>query len=106
MTAAPREYVILRYPRAVAAADAGRLAARETAGMTPIQPKSPLPLRRRAQRFAPGSYLTDGRRLLRVVDAGAGRAFSSLEDCLTLEVRLYSPGEMRGMGLRTVRGPV
>ena len=47
-------------------------------------------------------YVTDGRRLLRVVDAEVGRAFASLEDCLTLEVRPYSPGELIKMRLRPV----
>ncbi|MFI5038016.1 MAG: hypothetical protein ACHP93_06005 [Solirubrobacterales bacterium] len=52
------------------------------------------------------SYLTDGRRLFRVVSqftAGAEDAFASLEDCLTLEVQAYSPGELHRMRLRRVR---
>jgi hypothetical protein len=51
------------------------------------------------------SYLTDGRRLFRVVSRFAdsvGHAFASLEDCLTLEVREYSPGELYEMRLRPV----
>jgi hypothetical protein len=53
-----------------------------------------------------GSYLTDGRRLFRVVsqfDAGGKHAFASLEDCLTLEIEPYSPGELDEMNLRPVR---
>jgi hypothetical protein len=54
----------------------------------------------------PDSYLTDGRRLFRVVSqftAGAEHAFASLEDCLTLEVQPYAPGELHSMRLRRVR---
>jgi hypothetical protein len=70
------------------------------------------PLRRHDSRSAPaaalrcGSYLTDGRRLFRVVsqfDAGGKHAFASLEDCLTLEIEPYSPGELDEMNLRPVR---
>jgi hypothetical protein len=56
----------------------------------------------------PDTYVSDGKRLLRVVsrfEADAGSAFASLEDCLTLEVRPYSPGELSAMTLRTVRAP-
>ena len=52
------------------------------------------------------SYLTDERRLFRVVSPlvpGAGRVEASLEDCLTLEVTSYAPGQLYTMGLRTVR---
>ncbi len=59
----------------------------------------------RSPRFEPDSYLTDGRRLLRVVEASAGTAFTSLEDCLTLEVRSYSPGELANLRLRLVARP-
>ena len=54
------------------------------------------------------SYFTDGKRLLRVVsrfEADAGSMFASLEDCLTLDVRPYSPGELRAMRLQMVREP-
>lgn len=54
----------------------------------------------------PGAYLTDGRRLLRVVsqlDPRARRLFAALEDCLTLEIKRYSGDELYGMGLRLVR---
>jgi hypothetical protein len=72
---------------------------------------SPTPLRRVEPPRAPlaphlpDSYLTDGRRLFRVVSqftAGADNAFASLEDCLTLEVQAYSPGELHRMRLRAV----
>ena len=56
----------------------------------------------------PGAYITDGRRLFRVVSQfvpEAGQVFASLEDCMTLEVRAYSPHELRGMGLGPVRAP-
>lgn len=52
-------------------------------------------------RLAPDSYHTDGHRLLRVVDAGPG-ASTALEDCLTLEVRSYLPGQLAGLRLRSV----
>lgn len=51
------------------------------------------------------SYLTDGHRLFRVVSqfsADSRRRFASLEDCLTLEVTAYSPGELETMRLRPV----
>lgn len=53
-----------------------------------------------------GSYVTDGRRLFRVVSqfATAGEnVFASLEDCSTLEVQAYSPGELCAMGLRPIQ---
>ncbi len=53
-----------------------------------------------------GSYLTDGRRLFRLVPqlpASSQRRFASLEDCLTLEVSAYSPRELERMRLRRVR---
>lgn len=52
-----------------------------------------------------GSYLTDGRRLLRVISRFAAdeHRFASLEDCLTLEVHAYTPGELDAMKLRPVR---
>ena len=51
-----------------------------------------------------GTYLTDGRRLLRVVSqfTAAPRKFAELEDCLTLEVERYSPLDLWRMNLRTV----
>lgn len=55
-----------------------------------------------------GGYVTDGRRLFRVVSQFATvgeNVFASLEDCHTLEVQAYSPGELCAMGLRPVRAP-
>ncbi len=69
-------------------------------------------LHRSGRRQAPislprsGSYVTDGQRLFRVVSqfAFAGdHVVASLEDCLTLDVRAYAPGELHAMGLRPVR---
>lgn len=53
----------------------------------------------------PDGYLTDGRRLLRVVSQFDPLEFGSsawLEDCATLEVRAYSPRELAEMGLHRV----
>jgi hypothetical protein len=58
--------------------------------------------------FATGSYLTDGRRLFRVVShftPGAAQLQSSIEDCLTLEVSAHAPSELYSMRLRPVRTP-
>jgi hypothetical protein len=66
-------------------------------------------LRRRESSFSlprSGGYLTDGRRLYRVVSqfAFAGdRVLASLEDCLTLDVRAYAPSELYELRLRPVR---
>lgn len=59
-----------------------------------------------SERLVADSYVTDGRRLLRVVshfEGGADSVFASLEDCATLEVRPYSPGELSALRLRMVR---
>jgi hypothetical protein len=68
--------------------------------LAPLRPHPPpAPLQ-------PDSYLTDGRRLFRVVSpfaAGTEHVRAFLEDCLTLEVRAYSPAELHGMRLRGVR---
>jgi hypothetical protein len=56
--------------------------------------------------LVPDSYLTDGRRLFRVVSQFADDAkhmFASLEDCRTLEVQAYAPGELYEMRLRPIR---
>jgi hypothetical protein len=56
-----------------------------------------------------GAYVTDGRRLFRVVapfSARDDRRSATLEDCLTLEVRSYSPADLHEMGLRPVRRSV
>jgi len=69
------------------------------------------PLRSRSGRTArfeqltPDSYITDGRRLFRVVTrftAAERHKFASLENCHTLEVQTYSPGELAAMKLRPV----
>jgi hypothetical protein len=55
-----------------------------------------------------GSYLTDGRRLYRVISQFTprnARVFATLEDCRTLEVRPYSPDELYAMRLRPVAVP-
>lgn len=73
------------------------------------------PLRHHGARRTPSpllphdSYVTDGRRLFRVVPqlaAGAEhveQVFASLEDCVTLEVQAYSPEQLHRMRLRLVR---
>ncbi len=51
-------------------------------------------------------YLTDGRRLFRVVsqlNAGTGQVLTELEDCLTLQAQTYAPRELHAMRLRSVR---
>jgi hypothetical protein len=51
------------------------------------------------------SYLTDGWRLFRVVsqfNTTQRQPFASLEDCLTLDVQPYTPGELSAMNLRAV----
>ncbi len=68
-------------------------------------PRSLLPRAMRSPRLEPDSYFTDGRRLLRVVEVSAGTACTSLEDCLTLEVRSYSPGQLADLSLRLVARP-
>jgi hypothetical protein len=55
---------------------------------------------------AAGSYVTDGLRLFRVVSplaSGPELETAELEDCLTLEVETYSPGELWAMRLVLVR---
>jgi hypothetical protein len=68
----------------------------------------PFLLRRRRLRsrdLAPGRYLTDGRRLLRVVSrlVDDRSVLVVVEDCLTLDVLAYAPVELEPMGLRPVR---
>ncbi len=55
--------------------------------------------------FAPGYYLTDGRRLFRVVSQFTTTLapYAELEDCVTLAVDRYTPTELYVMGLRSVR---
>ena len=61
------------------------------------------PLRSRA--LAPGRYLTDGRRLLRVVSRfDDGRSVMVLvEDCRTFDAYVYALVELRAMQFRGVR---
>jgi hypothetical protein len=74
--------------------------------LAPLHP--PRPRRGPCALLIPDNYLTDGRRLFRVVSqfaAGAEHVFASLEDCLTLEVQAYAPGELDAMRLGPVRTP-
>lgn len=66
---------------------------------TPLLPLSTRAIR--SPRLTVDSYVTDGVRLLRVVESGRG-ASTSLEDCYTLEIRPYSPGELARLRLRPV----
>ncbi|MGZ4307297.1 MAG: hypothetical protein ACXVSL_20790 [Solirubrobacteraceae bacterium] len=63
---------------------------------------------RPSQVLVPGHYVTDGRRLFRVISKfstrqGSDHVFASLEDCLTLETHSFTPGELSALGLRPVR---
>jgi hypothetical protein len=74
--------------------------------LAPLHP--PRSSRVRSTLLVPDNYLTDGRRLFRVVSqfgAGAEHVFVSLENCLTLEIQAYAPGELDAMRLRPVRTP-
>lgn len=81
-------------------------AGRDHGDTMPLAPLRPLSGRTaRSERLVPDSYLTDGRRLFRVVSqfaAGGERRLASLEDCLTLGVQAYAPGELSAMELRPV----
>jgi hypothetical protein len=63
--------------------------------------------RLRSRALAPGRYLTDGRRLLRVLSKfDDGRSVMALvEDCTTFESFCYALLELRAMGFRGVRLP-
>jgi hypothetical protein len=52
----------------------------------------------------PMRYVTDGRRLFRVVSLfdPNSDAVAELEDCMTLEIGRYSPDDLYRMGLRPV----
>jgi hypothetical protein len=54
--------------------------------------------------FSPGYYLTDGRRLFRVVSRFTTTLspYADLEDCMTLSVDRYTPTDLYAMGLRSV----
>ena len=64
--------------------------------------------RLRSRALAPGRYLTDGHRLLRVLSKfDDGRSVMALvEDCTTFEKWCYALLELRAMGFRGVRLPV
>jgi hypothetical protein len=56
--------------------------------------------------YEPGSYVTDGWRLFRVVgplDPGVEPGLSWLEDCMTLTVASHTPDELWELNLRLVR---
>ncbi|HET8979027.1 MAG TPA: hypothetical protein VFN87_12770 [Solirubrobacteraceae bacterium] len=58
-----------------------------------------------SRRLIPGSYVTDGWRLLRVISQIRGPRWYRmvvLEDCLTLEVSGYATRELRNMRLARV----
>ena len=68
----------------------------------------PFSLRRRRLRsrdLAPGRYLTDGRRLLRVVSllVDDRSVLVVIEDCRTLDAQAYAAVELEPMGVRPVR---
>jgi hypothetical protein len=72
--------------------------------ITPLRHRS-APPPTRGGGLSAGAYLTDGERLFRVVSqfpANTHQPFASLEDCLTLQVQAYSPGELEAMRLRPV----
>lgn len=55
---------------------------------------------------APNAYVTDGLRLFRVVSPlrwSDGYVTADMEDCMTLDVRAYTPTELWSMRLRVVR---
>jgi hypothetical protein len=58
------------------------------------------------RQLMPGSYLTDGKRLFRVLSrlVNGRSTLVSIEDCLTLETRTYAASELGTMPLRPVRG--
>lgn len=54
---------------------------------------------------SPMRYVTDGRRLFRIVSLfqpGAARPVAELEDCMTLEIGRYTPDDLFEMRLRPV----
>lgn len=60
----------------------------------------------RSRALVADSYLTNGRRLFRVVSwltAGHEPMLVTLEDCVTLEVQAYAQSELHVMGLQPVR---
>ena len=56
----------------------------------------------------PSAYLTDGRRLFRVIsgfESAPAEPVAILEDCRTLQVAARSPEDLVDMGMYVVRGP-
>ena len=71
-------------------------------------PFSPFRRRRvhlRPRDLVPDRYLTDGRRLFRVVArlVTDGSVLVVIEDCVTLDARAYAPVELAAAGVRPVR---
>jgi hypothetical protein len=58
----------------------------------------------REPRFLPGSYLTDGQRLLRIVNKLSDGALCAVEDCRNLDLMLIPVAELDVLNLRPVRG--
>jgi hypothetical protein len=100
------EYVVrpIKEPLLVRMRGAG--VEREHGGTMPLTPlRSHSGRAARSEQLAPDNYITDGHRLFRVVSQFAAderHRFASLENCLTLEVQAYSPGELAAMKLRPV----
>jgi hypothetical protein len=60
---------------------------------------------RRERSWRPGSYLTDGRRLFRVVSPltpPTRRGIATLEDCRTLDLGVYTAEELWHRALKPV----
>lgn len=61
--------------------------------------------RERAEQLLRSRYLTDGRRLFRVISSSNPAfelSFATLEDCLTLAVRTYTAEDMLALAMRPV----
>ena len=62
--------------------------------------------RSHSQSFDEGDYVTDQRRLhrvLQILPARLNKPAAILEDCGTLDAKLFPPKELRGMRLQLVR---
>ncbi len=74
--------------------------------MTWFAPSGPVPSASATSEYEPGSYVTDGWRLFRVVapvDPGVDPRLSWLEDCMALTVESYTSDELWELNLRLVR---
>lgn len=71
-------------------------------GRSAYRPLVPAGVSRRPNRFLPGSYYTDGTRLLRIVSERTYGEFRVVEDCRSLEVILISADELGSLGLTPV----